>query len=422
VAESRTTEPEVTTPISRPATAALIAALLTTYIGGACSGGAQGQVVTPMSVDAGPGSAEPRLSSGADGTIVLSWLEPGKDATLLRYSRFGASGWDPPVTVARGGDWFVNWADFPSVVPISGGLWAAHWLRQQPDSFYAYDVVIALSQDGGTTWGEPIVPHRDATATEHGFVSLFPWQGGVGAAWLDGRNTHVESSHEDHGEAGGMTLRSAVISVDGQIEMEAEMDGLVCDCCQTDVALAREGPVAVYRNRTEQEIRDIYVARSAGGLWQEGKPVADDHWEIAGCPVNGPAIAASGDEVAVAWFTMAGEVPRVRFARSTDGARSFAPALDLASGTPEGRVDVVFLEDRRIAVSWLDRGEGQQGEIKVRVMSPDGTPAQLYVIAETEVTRPAGFPQLAADGDSLIVAWTDAAGEETRVQTARIDL
>ena len=64
----------MTTPISRPATAALIAALLTTYIGGACSGGAQGQVVTPMSIDAGPGSAEPRLSSGADGTTWWSFL------------------------------------------------------------------------------------------------------------------------------------------------------------------------------------------------------------------------------------------------------------------------------------------------------------------------------------------------------------
>ena len=55
-------------------------------------------------------------------------------------------------------------------------------------------------------------------------------------------------------------------------------------------------------------------------------------------------------------------------------------------------------------------------------MTPDGKPAQQHVIAATEVTRPAGFPQMAADGDSLIVAWTDAAGEETRVQTARIDL
>lgn len=411
----------MTTPISRPATAVLIAALLTTYIGGACSGGARYHDVTPMPVDAGPGSAEPRLAKGADGTIVLSWLEPGNEVTLLRYSRLGASGWEPPVTVARGGDWFVNWADFPSVVPISGGLWAAHWLRQQPDSFYAYDVVIALSRDGGATWGDPIVPHRDATASEHGFVSLFPWQGGVAAIWLDGRMTHVDVTEDAPAEAGGMTLRSAVISADGTIGAETEMDHLVCDCCQTDVALAREGPVAVYRNRTEDEIRDIYVARSAGGQWQAGKPVADDHWEIAGCPVNGPAIAASGDEVAVAWFTMAGEVPRVRYARSGDGARSFGPALDLARGTPEGRVDVVFLEDRRIAVSWLDRGEGEQGEIKIQLLTPEGELAQQHVIARTEVTRPAGFPQLAADGNSLIVAWTDSSGEEPRVQTARIE-
>jgi hypothetical protein len=38
------------------------------------------------------------------------------------------------------------------------------------------------------------------------------------------------------------------------------------------------------------------------------------------------------------------------------------------------------------------------------------------------VTRLAGIPQLAVAGDSLIVAWTDVSGEESQVQTTRIDL
>lgn len=406
---------------SRPVVRSVLAWLLPVLLCSACMPPQPAGESTLLRVDSAPGSAEPRLSKSTDGTIVLSWLEPGEGGTLLRYSRLGNDGWDAPRTVARGADWFVNWADFPSVVPISGSLWAAHWLRMRPGSFYAYDVVVSLSPDAGQSWGEPITPHRDGTATEHGFVSLFPWQGGVGAVWLDGRHTHMDVAEEASAAAGGMTLRSAVISAAGLLSAEEEMDDLVCDCCQTDVALAREGPVAVYRNRTAAEIRDIYVARSAGQLWLDGQPVADDGWEIAGCPVNGPAIAAVEDDVAVAWFTMAGDLPRVRYARSADGARSFGPALDIASGSPEGRVDVVLLPDRSAAVSWLDRNPQHEGEIKVQLMTAAGEPGPLHVIAQTAVTRPAGFPQLAVDGDSLIVAWTDTSGEETRVKAARID-
>lgn len=377
--------------------------------------------VTLLPVDAAAGSAEPRLTEGRGGPTVLSWLEPDGDATALRFAVLGPEGWGPTRTVARGDDWFVNWADFPSVVPIDDSFWAAHWLQRRPGSFYAYDVAIALSSDAGDSWSRPLTPHRDGTLTEHGFVSLFPWRDGVGAVWLDGRKTHTEAADTTADEIAGMTLRSAVISRAGVIGSEEELDGLVCDCCQTGVALTRQGAVAVYRNRTGKEIRDIYAARWVDGRWQAGRPVADDGWMTDGCPVNGPAVAAQADEVVVAWFTMAGDTPRVRFARSADGARTFDAPLELARGSPAGRVDAVLLGDGSAAVSWLDTGSEQRGTIRVQIIAPDGTLRAQRVIAQSETTRPAGFPQLAADGDALIAAWTDVSGEDSRVRTARID-
>jgi hypothetical protein len=164
--------------------------------------------------------------------------------------------WGNARTVARGEHWFVNWADFPSVVPISPALWAAHWLVSQPAGGYAYDVSVALSADSGQSWSEPVMPHRDGTATEHGFVTLYPRDAGVGLVWLDGRNMVDESG--DDIAASGMTLRSATLSPDLMLSGELLVDGLACDCCQTDVALTSEGPVAIYRDRTAGEIRDIY--------------------------------------------------------------------------------------------------------------------------------------------------------------------
>jgi hypothetical protein len=135
--------------------------------------------------------------------------------------------------------------------------------------------------------------------------------------------------------------------------------------------------------------------------------------------VNGPGIASQGNEVAVAWFTNAGDEPRVRFARSSDSGRTFGSALDIDNDEPIGRVDVAMLPDGTAAVSWLDSA-GSDGEIKVQLVDPDDHPGLIYRIARSEVSRPAGFPQLAVDGQSLVVAWTDTSGGETRVKSARI--
>jgi hypothetical protein len=387
-----------------------------------------------LPVQSAEGSSAPNLSKSDDGTIVLSWLEPGEPQTQLRFSRLTSAGWSEPRIAARGSDWFVNWADFPSVVAITENFWVAHWLQRVPGGTYAYHVNMALSQDSGESWGEPIRPHRDTSPTEHGFVSLFPsWvagQQGVGVVWLDGRNTAGNDStghdHED-GDGGGMTLRSGVILPDGQITAESEMDGLVCDCCQTGVALAQDGPVAVYRNRTEAEIRDIYLSRNIGQQWQQGQPVHDDGWNISGCPVNGPSVAAAGQTVVVAWFTMADDKPRVKFARSQDGGLTFPHVLKLAEESPQGRVDVVLLDDGSAAVSWLDEVQQEEGKaasslIRIQLIRADNTLADSHALRGPGSGRSSGFPRMVADGASLVLAWTDTLDKATRVVSARFPL
>ena len=39
--------------------------------------------------------------------------------------------------------------------------------------------------------------------------------------------------------------------------------------------------------------------------------------------MNGPAVAAHGADIVVAWYTAAESVPRVRLVRSSDGGASF---------------------------------------------------------------------------------------------------
>ena len=143
--------------------------------------------VDPLPSPAGPDSGQPRLSVHAGGTI-LSWVERTGSGAVLRFSRLTANGWGPPRQVAAGNDWFVNWADVPSVVQLANGTLVAHWLQKSGPGTYAYDVRLAYSKDDGKSWSPSFTPHHDGTQTEHGFASLFDSPaGGLGVVWLDGR-------------------------------------------------------------------------------------------------------------------------------------------------------------------------------------------------------------------------------------------
>jgi len=369
-----------------------------------------------LKIHAGESPSGPRLSTGAAGTVVLSWMEPDVSGTTLWYSQLIEDGWQPSRTVVSGVDMFVNWADLPSVTALTETHWVAHWLEMAGESTYAYHVVISQSFDRGRTWSKPIKPHTDDTPTEHGFVSLFPQDGKVAAIWLDGRKTGNEPSGDP--TTSGMTLRGAVIDNDGSLHDEQLIDELICDCCQTDVAVAESGPVAVYRNRTSDEVRDIFVTRNIDGVWAPGVSLNNDNWQIAGCPVNGPAIAARGNQVAAAWFSLPGQEPAVRVKFSADGGASFGPVIPVAREGSLGRVDTVLLPDGSAITSWLQSSESGLGDLLVRHVTLEGRMSTVHKIASNAPAR--SVPQMSLSGSDLVFVWTEMAGETTGIASARV--
>lgn len=352
---------------------------------------------------AGPGSLAPGLAvDPADDTIIMSWLEANADGHAFRFSRFDGESFGPVREIARGEDWFANWADTPAVHIGADGAWLAHWLEKSADATYAYDIRLARSTDGGNAWSAPASPHDDGTPTEHGFVSYFPAAAGaVGMAWLDGRRT-----------AGGgpMTLRTATVRADGTIESPKVLDQRVCDCCRTAGAATALGPVVVFRDRTEDhsgnEIRDISIVRRTDAGWTEPAPVHRDGWNIAGCPVNGPDVIAHGMEVVVAWFTMAGGVPRVRVAISRDAGQTFSAPVTLSEGSALGRVRLARLSDG-FALAWMDQPDGGRAVMRLARFDAGGEKRDERVLGELSAGRISGFPQIAVAADGrILVAWT----------------
>jgi hypothetical protein len=363
---------------------------------------------------AAPGSLAPSLAAGAHDRLLLSWVEPGEGGRhALRFATRPPGGaWSTPLTVAAGAGWFVNWADFPHVAALPDGTLFAHWMEKRPGGKpYDYDVRVTRSRDAGRTWEASFPPYGDATPGEHGFVSFAPHgDGRMGVAFLDGRET---------ARAGGaMTLRFAAIGPSGAPEADVRVDDRVCDCCQTALARTARGLVVAYRDRSEGEVRDIAVRRLEAGRWSEPVYPGGEGWVIHGCPVNGPSLAAEGDEVALAWFTMEGERPRVKAAFSADGGGSWTAPVAVDDGQPAGRVDVVLLPGGALVV-WLEvTAEG--AEVRARRVARDGSLRASIVVASSSAARSSGFPRLARAGGEVVAAWRDAS-EPPRVRAAVVE-
>lgn len=369
-----------------------------------------------LEVPAPAGARYSNFAATAKG-LVLSWVEPRAAAKgaqggfRVRTAELRGARWSQPTTVVESAEVFANWADFPSVTADSRGRTLVHWPQKSGAAKYAYDVRIARSK--GRTWMLQGKLHDDETQTEHGFASFVRQGATIRAFWLDGR----EMAKTEHGP---MTLRTALIGdrvTDGEL-----LDGRVCECCATDAAVTDDGPIVVYRDRSDAEIRDVQIIRRVNGAWTTPKKVHHDGWNVIGCPVNGPAVAAEGRAVVVAWFTGAGDRGHVRVAFSKDSGSSFSSPIEVdasAARAPLGRVDVQMHRGDAI-VSWMAPTSDELAELRVARVTPTGV-AGTRTFATTSPARASGFAKTLIRDDELYMTWTEPE-PEFRVRLARMPL
>ncbi len=356
------------------------------------------------------GELAPRLTKAA-GHLWLSWIDQpsGSKPARVLASSFDGRRWTKPAVVVADPDLFVNWADVPGVFEGGDGQVYAFWLHKRKGGKYAYDVRVGRRSDDGWQSLGPL--HDDGRAAEHGFVSAAPTAAGLQVVWLDGRETP---------QGLPMTLRTAHF-VNGHKRDERLLDPRVCDCCGTAAAATRDGVRVVYRDRGEEEIRDMASVLIDAPPAPAAQPtvLSPDRWQMPGCPVNGPSVATDGQKTAAAWFTAGGGRAEVRGGYLSEGGQVSSPT-SLWSTSTLGRVDLVM--DATSAIATSLEASGDEATVVVRRFDASGAMGDVVIVGKTSSARASGFPQAEIFGEELIVVWTDARSSPTRLMKKRMPL
>lgn len=368
-----------------------------------------------IAFEAGTGAAQPSVAVDPRARFVLTWQERRAEEASLWFALFDRDGREQRRgRIAAGRSWFVNWADFPSLVVLDNGDWVTYHLEKSAAAPYAYDIRLLRSTDLGRSWSAPVTPHDDGTPTQHGFVSLVPaGEDRVLVVWLDGRRAAAQAAkdgaaHAGHDEDAPMTLRSAVLDRRGVRSAEYELDDSTCSCCQTDAGRIAGRTLVAYRDRSAEEIRDIgIVAGNGAGGWSRPRIHHADGWRIEGCPVNGPALAVNGGRVLTVWPTLVGDGFQVRY--TSGGADAAGPMRILAAGSGTlGRVDAAAWRSGFL-VSWL-AGRGAEPGLHLAWIDAGGRVLARRTLSDAPATRLSGNPRIAGFGERALIAWVEPGG------------
>ena len=361
-------------------------------------------------------NAQPSLVSG-EGSLSLSWISSNEgNKSTLNFSQLKEGKWTNTQTMATGSNWFVNWADFPAHA-INENLILSSYLKKSDSGTYTYDVILSLQKLSGEKVKEDFLLNTDGVKAEHGFVSIIPNHNqGFFITWLDGRNT-VDKDLDGYHKP--MTIRFAEITNKGDIIDESELDSATCDCCQTSIAVTNKGPVVVYRDRSDKEVRDIYIARKINGIWEVPTPIHNDGWEINGCPVNGPKVASNSNNLAVSWFTVSNEKPTVNLSFSKSNGASFGTPIKINDDDAIGRVDVAFLNPQEVLVSYIE-GDDVGTYLRIKKVSIDGKVSAPITISKIDGGRNSGVPQLEILDNEAFIVWTVLKGKKNQLKTVKL--
>jgi hypothetical protein len=252
---------------------------------------------------------DPSLTAAPGGRVALTWVArdtSGADVWIAFSADSGGHFSAPARLNLRRG----RVSSFPESRPVAafgaGGNVVVAWASARDSVRFGDDIVARSSDDGGVTFGPEVLLNDDADvegSTYHGFIALDATpQGGLFAAWVDGRTTELAPGEAEPAIAEIWGASSA----DGGATWSANQCVAtgVCPCCRISLRASASLLALAYRG-VRSDVRDprLALSRDGGKSFELDTLVSADGWKLAGCPSTGPALTLGRDGGWVAWYT-----------------------------------------------------------------------------------------------------------------------
>ena len=139
-----------------------------------------------------------------ENNIYMSWIESDSLNNYLYYSKLENNKWSKKELIVEGDNWFINWADFPSISRNSkNGKMMAHYLKKSYDLTLSYDIKFLIKNE---QWSNEKLLHSDNTKSE--LIEIVV--GGNPNIWEDELNEYLNDPSEDKKEDINKKLRMLI--------------------------------------------------------------------------------------------------------------------------------------------------------------------------------------------------------------------
>lgn len=310
----------------------------------------------------------------------LSWSNPVLVTKAPEPTDTGSDA-RPKIALGAAGEIYLTWTK-PMTKPYTG------------------EIRFARSLDGGRTFSEPAVVHRDRQEITHRFDTIaVNSKGQLFVAWIDKRDLKPDT------KLGGAAVYFAVSDDRGAtFRGDFKVTDSCCECCRIALVPRADGAVtAMWRHIFSPNIRDHGTATLfADGRASPVERASFEDWRIDACPHHGPAIAADASgQLHAVWFSAA---PKSRGVFYGQLRKEGVNALRHVGSQQAGHADIA-VNGQKVAVAWSEVADGRS---RLRVMiSRDGgatwTEKDLLTVAGA-----ADYPRVLVHGDRLCVFWHTA--------------
>jgi hypothetical protein len=388
-----------------------------------------------------PGRANGNVSMAARGSfVVVAWSASTADGTstdvYAAVSRDGGQTFSVPARInATAGDARANGEQPPRIALVAKSSGdpdiAALWITRRGETT---TLLTARSTDGGRSFRASTIVPDTAVDGNRGWQAMAAGaDGSVYGVWLDHRRlaAHQAQMQKQAGaqhQHGGIDPELSDLyfaRLDDRSSPKVVTAG-VCYCCKTAILARPSGDVFLaWRHVYPGNLRDIAFAasRDHGRTFSDPVRVSEDQWAIAGCPDDGPAMAADGQSrVHVVWptvITEGREMVKAIFHASTIDGRTFTARHRLPTQRQANHPQVTAGADGSLLAAWDESGGGTRRVVVARgTLGADGQ--MRFVRREMSTDEPAVYPVLTTLNGGTLLAWTSGDPSRSMIRVDRL--